>query len=248
MDGTEFTWKKEMEVPAFAADFRGKIKFYYLCDWLFDAASEHARSLGWGYGDLKKQKRYWVLSRLHVQMQHYPGMHEHITLETWPRGISGAFALRDFRLSVRDAGVCLATTAWLILDARNGRPVRINEFSEIHDYDTGKYAIKEVPGKLPPVEDPDQSLQVPVRYSDLDVNDHVNSAKYIEWIQDSFDKKAYLNRQIGDFMINFLSEGRFGDVIRLERMPGKDPACENYFEAKKHPERRPVFRAFVRWK
>ena len=125
MNAGELTLKKDYEVPAFAADFRGMIKFYYLCDWLFDAASEHARSLGWGYGDLKKHKMYWVLSRFHAIMRHYPGMHEHITLETWPRGISGPFALRDFRLSSgKDTVICLATTAWLIMDAERGRPER----------------------------------------------------------------------------------------------------------------------------
>ena len=188
MNENELTWKEQTEIPSHMVDFYGRIKFYYICHYLFDIASRHAHFLHWGYDDLQDQKQYWVLSRLHVKMLKYPGMHDTISLETWPKGINRLFALRDFRFSSGvDETICLATTAWLIVDASSGRPVRITDFAELYNFNTGKHSIEEVPGKLPAVDTPENTREISVSYSDLDINKHVTSGKYIEWIQNCFD-------------------------------------------------------------
>ncbi len=247
MNSGELIWKEQFEIPSHVVDLNGRIKFYYICNYLFDIASRHAHSLHWGYDDLQDHKQYWVLSRLHVKMLKYPGMHDTILFETWPKGISRLFALRDFRFSsAHDDTICLATTAWLIIDSATGRPVRITDFAELYNYNTGKHSIEEVPGKLPAVDDPEHSREIGVHYSDLDINKHVNSGKYIEWIQNCFDAQVYEKSNIREFQMNFLSETHYGENITLHCMRGKESENDHFFEGIKGAYDNPVFRAYVK--
>ena len=247
MDSGQLTWKEQIQVPSHAVDLYGRIKFYHICYYLFDIASRHAHSLHWGYDDLQEQEQYWVLSRLHVKMLKYPGMHDSIILETWPKGISRLFALRDFIFSsAKGETICLATTAWLIVDAATGRPVRINDFSKLYNFDTGRHSIKEVPGKLPVVDVPEQSREISAAYSDLDINRHVTSGKYIEWVQNCFDAGAYEKTSIREFRMNFLSETRYGENIILHWMSDQSSEAGYFFEGIKGSYDFPVFRAYVK--
>jgi acyl-ACP thioesterase len=247
MDGSDLTWKEQITVPAHTIDLFGKVKFYYICYYLFDSASRHAHSLHWGYDDLQGQKQYWVLSRLHVQMLSYPGMHDSIMLETWPKGISRLFALRDFKItSANGETICLATTAWLIVDGTTGRPVRISDFARLYNFNTGRHSLKTVPGKLPVVDDPEHSLEIGATYSDLDINQHVTSGKYIEWVQNCFDTGSYEKTKITEFRMNFLSETRHAENITLHWMAAQPPESGYYFEGIKGSYDHPVFRAYVK--
>jgi len=245
---SDLTWKEQIEIPARMVDYYGRIKFYNICHYLFDIASKHADSLHWGYNDLQGRKQYWVLSRLHVKMMKYPGMHDTIFFETWPKGISRLFALRDFRFSTEeDDTICLATTAWLIVDATTGRPVKITDFDELYNLSTGKHSIEEVPEKLPAVDDPEHSREIGVNYSDLDINKHVTAGKYIEWIQNCFENQIYEKRNISEFQMNFLSETYNGENITLHWMSGKESEDDHFFEGIKGSYDHPVFRAYIKF-
>ena len=248
MNSGELIWKEEIEIPSHMVDFYGRIKFYYICHYLFDIASRHAHSLHWGFDDLRDQKQYWVLSRLHVKMMKYPGMHDKIHFETWPKGISRLFALRDFRFCTgEDETICLATTAWLIVDSTTGRPVKITDYADLNNFNTGKHSIEEVPGKLPAVDDPENIREISVNYSDLDINKHVTSGKYIEWIQNCFDTQLYEKHNVREFQMNFLSETRPGENISLHWMTDKHSDTDHFFEGIKGSYDHPVFRAFVKF-
>ena len=241
-------WKEEYRIPSYAVASNGQVKFYFIGNFLFDIASNHASHLHWGFEDMQKNNQYWVLSRFHVKMIKYPFMQEIICLETWPKGIDRLFALRDYRISDLSGNIiCLATSAWLIMDAGTGKPLRISDFRELFDYNPDRYSIKEVPDKLPPVIEPDYQVSVRVLFSDLDINKHVNSGKYLEWIQDCYAEEYYEQRNIREFQINFLSETRFDETIKLSRMTGMhQPEC-HYFEGIKERDQTAAFRARIVW-
>jgi len=54
-----------------------------------------------------------------------------------------------------------------------------------------------------------------VRYSDIDINKHMNSVKYIEHAVNIFDLDIFKEKIIHKFEIVFLVEGMFGDKLKL---------------------------------
>ena len=54
-------------------------------------------------------------------------------------------------------------------------------------------------------------------YSDVDVNGHINSVKYIEHILDLFTLDCYKSFRLKRFDIAYVAESHYGDTLRFYR-------------------------------
>lgn len=237
------------KIPSYDVSLNGQIKFYTLCNILLDSAAIHANKYRFGYHDMRKENVYWVLSRFHIIMHGYPRMDDHIKVETWPKGVNKLFFMRDYRiLSADDRLLTTATTAWLILDGNTGRPKKMEENNSLHSYHIDNFhAIEAAPDKLPQITEPDRQMPVVARYSDLDINKHVNAVKYIEWVQDCYPQEFYEKQNVKEFQINYQSETRYGEEvqIRIRNASASDPF--QYFEGIRASDENAAFRARVKF-
>ncbi len=241
-------WREAYTIPSHDISVNGRVKFYILCNLLLDSASIHAAHLHFGYDDMKAEEQYWVLSRFVVKMIKYPGFHEKIYIETWPKGVDRLFALRDFKIfSETGEEIGLATSAWIILDAITRRPKKLDHFSDLYEFNKHQHAIKELPVKISGIETADKTFSFKARFSDLDLNNHVNSGKYIEWIQNCFPAEVYHKKNISSFQINFLSETRFGEKVEVKICNDSKNNDLHFIDALKESDNLSVFRAILQW-
>ncbi len=242
-------WREEYKIPSEDIDFNGKLKFHSLCGYFFEIASQHANHLHFGYNDLKQSNFYWVLSRLQVKVNRYPGFDQRIVIETWHKGINRLFGLRDFRmLDIDGHELVLATSAWLVLEKKTGRPVRPDGFTELYRSRTEHHAIMELPDKIDPLTDPDDEKLITPGYTDFDINWHVNAGRYIAWIQDLSAPEFYKTYQISEFQINYLNETRFDEKIRIfSRQDSIQNNQHSIVEGRINSTGNPAFRAYVSW-
>lgn len=237
------------KIPSYDVSLNGQTKFYTLCNILLDSAAVHANKFQFGYHDMRKENVYWVLSRFHIIMHKYPSMGDQIKVETWPKGVNKLFFMRDYRiLSADDSLLTTATTAWLILDGNTGRPKKMEGNNKLHSYHIDDFhAIEATPEKLPNITEPDRQMPVVARYSDLDINKHVNAVKYIEWVQDCYPQEIYEKKNVKEFQINYQAETRFGEEveIRIRKTSQTDPF--EYLEGIRANDENAAFRAKVRF-
>jgi len=238
----------ENRIPAYYVSLNGEPKFYTLASMFLESAAEHASRFGFGYQDMIRDEVYWVLSRFHVIMYKYPQMDEVVQVETWPKGPDKLFFVRDYRmLSENNSLIANATTAWLILDGKTGRPKKTDDGNLQEFQVTNQHAIEALPGKIAPVSEPDNERSVKALYSDLDINKHVNAVKYIEWIQDCYGEDLYKSQNVAEFQINYQLETRYGeDVnIRMKNLSENDPY--EYFEGIRSKDQTTAFRAKIKF-
>jgi acyl-ACP thioesterase len=235
------------KIPSYDVSLNGQTKFYTLCNILLDSAAVHANKYRFGYHDMQKEKVYWVLSRFHIIMHGYPRMDDRIKVETWPKGIHKLFFMRDYRiLSDDDRLLTTATTAWLVLDQNTGRPKKMEENNSLHHFHIDDFhAIESIPGKLPEITVPDRQMPVSARYSDLDINKHVNAVKYIEWVQDCYPEELYERQNVKEFQINYLAETRFGEQVQINIRNGADSF--QYLEGIRASDDNAAFRARIQF-
>lgn len=245
---SDLLFRLENRIPPYYVSLNGQPKFYTLCSMFFEAAATHANSLGYGYDDMKHDEVYWVLSRFQVIMHSYPRMDQSVIIETWPKGANKLFFMRDYRMLSEDMQlIAQATTAWLILDRNTGRPKKIED-ANLHELIIkDRHGIESLPGKLPVISEPDRARSVTALYSDLDINMHVNAAKYIEWIQDCYDEKLYKSHNVSEFQINYQLETRFAEEIniRMKNLSEDDPY--EYFEGIRAKDQMAAFRARLKF-
>ncbi|MFC2113532.1 acyl-[acyl-carrier-protein] thioesterase [Bacteroidota bacterium] len=239
----------EDRIPAYYVSLNGQIKFYTLAGMLLESAAKHASLLGYGYPEMMKEKVYWVLSRFHTVVHSYPLMDEIVIIETWPKKVDRLFFLRDYRMLSSDGRILAeATSAWLILDGNTGRPKKFEDKFNPHElFVADLHGIEAVPEKLAVIPEADKQQTIKAMYSDLDINNHVNAVKYIEWIQDFYTEEIYKSQNIEEFQINYQLETRFGEEVnvRMKNRQNEDPF--DYFEGIRIVDQNPAFRARIKF-
>jgi medium-chain acyl-[acyl-carrier-protein] hydrolase len=213
----KWTWTDEYTIRSYDVDTESKASLMTFAKYLQESAYNHASHLELGHEQLMERNLFWVLSRLLIRVESYPRWGERLTLTTWPSGVDRLFACRDFL--VRDSGGAVmftSTSSWLVLDSEKRRPQRpFDELGQSADYPRER-VIDRRPAKLEKLSEPRQSPSFPVRYSDLDMYDHVNNVKYIQWILDDFPPEMNRKFDVKEFEINFLAEAKMGDDIVIQ--------------------------------
>ena len=205
-------------IESYVCDFTERATLTVISRFMLDAASIHAQQRGFGYEQISKDNKAWVLSRLSLQMEEYPGYDQDLTVETWIETVSRLFTQRCFCF-INQSGkkIGLARTVWAALDQQTRRPVDLLAWRpDMLDYiETEKQCEVEKMDKIPPVNGIDSCMGYTVRYSDIDINKHMNSIKYIEHAINIFDLNRFKEKFIHKFEIVFLAEGMFGDKLKL---------------------------------
>jgi acyl-ACP thioesterase len=166
-----------------------------------------------------------VLSRLLLIVEVYPRWGESVLLKTWPRPPKSIFALRDFELfntgGVRMLG---GSSAWLVLDTATRRPQRLERVVGGIRPLPDRMALGEDPAKVPVDGTGPATLSTAVHYSDLDVNSHVNSARYIRWLLDSYPLDFHRAHSLRRLEINYVGETLGGETVSIHSQP-TGPLC-----------------------
>lgn len=211
--------ERRFRLHTYETDTHGNLSIPALFNYLQDIASSHAAALHFGKDDLGRDNRFWVLSRIYAVMEYMPGWESEIIITTWPRGVDGIFALRDFEIADSSGKkIGGATSAWLMVDRSSRRPQRPNDLlATLGEELPAQSALGRNPEKIPAVGKAEYSTPIfTVKYSDLDINMHVNNVKYIQWALDAYPLDFRLNNEMDEVEVNYLSESLPGDEVSIE--------------------------------
>lgn len=207
-------YSKELFVNSYHTDLKGKLSIPSLFSFFQEIAWEHASLHGFGYEHLKEQGFFWALSRFHLTIDKLPNWTDRLKLITWPSGIDGIFALRDFEIYDMNGNKLIgATSSWLIVDTNTRRPRRPDVFKEKMPICDTIRSTEMNGQRIDNLEKEASTLFENVtRVSDIDVNGHTNNTKYVEWAINTFNEEDYRRIEVKEVNVNYLSEGFSGDV------------------------------------
>jgi acyl-ACP thioesterase len=209
-------WRESLRIHSYDVDFAKRATPVALCRAFLEAAWNHAEKLGFGYAELASQNKLWVLARLLVQIDVYPLWGEIVELTTWPRGISGAFALRDFEICATGGRrLAAGASSWLVLDCETHRPQRIDKLILRIPSPRNDSVVGRDPKKLGSIENGGVAFATAVLYSDIDVNRHVNSARYIGWLLDAYSWEFHQCHTLKTLELNYVGESQWNDSLTV---------------------------------
>ncbi|MDL2243384.1 acyl-[acyl-carrier-protein] thioesterase [Bacteroidales bacterium OttesenSCG-928-J19] len=208
----------QFHIESYVCDFMGKATLPVVGNFILQAATIHAHERGFGYDAISKDAAAWVLSRLTIEMIEYPDHDTNITVETWVEDVARFFTNRCFRfLNQEGKTIGYARSIWAAINTTTRRPIDIPAWRpDLADFiEADKECLAEKPGKIPSVDNVEPSMGYSVRYSDIDINKHMNSVKYIEHIINVFDLDLFRRKHISRFEMVYLQEGGFADKMKL---------------------------------
>lgn len=228
---------------SYLLDFRGRLTIPMIGNYLLHAASDHASQRGFGFSDMTEKQTAWVLSRLAIEITRYPEMSEPVTLYTWIDEVGRLFTSRCFEMTdSMGVPVVFARSVWAAIDMQTRRPTPL-DIEALSMYVSDRSCPIEKPGKIAAIESETTGIPYQVKYSDLDVNGHFNSIKYMEHLLDLFELDLFREKEVRRFEMAYLSEGRYGMPLTLHK---KETEPDTYNMAIAH-EGRAICRATAVW-
>lgn len=210
-------------IEPFHVDFTGRVFMGVLGNHLLNAAGNHSQKRGWGIGALNETHHTWVLSRLSIEMMEMPRNYQHCQVRTWVESVMKLFTTRNFAIEDAEGRpMGYARSVWAMIDMETRRPC---DLLNLYDGDILNYAVSEEEN-ICPIEghgrfrfrDAQLVRTIGTYYSDVDINGHINSIKYIEHILDLFTREQ-MERGIRRFEIAYKAESYMGDALSFYVQP-----------------------------
>jgi len=238
--------KQKFLLHSYEVDQIGRARADILLSFMLDSAWGHTKDTEFSYSELKDEGQLWVLSRFLAVFHDMPKWDEEITIETWGKGIDKLFGLRDFIIhSNSNQKLVSATSAWLIIDRKTSRVQRIDSLGRNFPMQLERNELNVKLEKIEAMPAERTNMEHVVRYSDVDVNKHVNSSKYLQWMLDSSTDKFFEKRNLKSFEINFNAEAKLGEKIYVTSSNAGDSF---YYEVKRGNDNVELCRAKVLWR
>ena len=246
-------------VEPFHVDFTGHLFLGVLGNHLLNAAGR------WGIDQLNERHYTWVLSRLSIELTEMPAQYEHVEVETWVESVMKLFTERNFLVRNADDGRIYgyARSIWAMIDVETRQP---SDLLALKGGDILNYIIPADEKPCPidkfnarvRMSDAATAVDIPTHYSDVDINGHINSIKYIEHILDIFPREQYEHHRLRRFDIGYKAESYLGDTLHIksEKLKTRDGEVmdnEDIVEIRKHvgsaekPDGEVVVHAKVVW-
>jgi medium-chain acyl-[acyl-carrier-protein] hydrolase len=239
-------WKEQRLVESYDVDLSGRLRPQVLFAYILNSAWNHAKSSStYGYQELTTRNLMWVLIKFQMLLRGQPKWHDHLTIETWGKRIERLYALRDFRVSGPSGETLVsATSSWLILDKDSGRPQRFDVKADGFPWQPQKEEMETVLEKVAEVSEGKQMASFRVQYSDIDVNRHVGSAKYLQWFVDSHSLELLEHSVPHAIELSYLSEAVLNDeVIVFSDQEKRNEHCS----LRRANDNKELCRALIKW-
>ncbi|MFQ6662627.1 hypothetical protein Gotur_030414 [Gossypium turneri] len=176
----------------------------------------------------------WVVSRMHVQVDHYPIWGEVIEIDTWV-GASGKNGMRRdwvIRSQATGSTYARATSTWVMMNEQTRRLSKMPDEvrDEISPWFIQKQAINEaVPDKIVKLDDKAKHVNSDLKpkRSDLDMNQHVNNVKYVRWMLETIPDKFLERHQLSSIILEYRRECGSSEVVQSLCQPDEDESFAN---------------------
>lgn len=208
----------------FHVDFNERLTMGVLGNHLLNCAGFHAEERGFGIATLNENLYTWVLSRLAVEMEEMPKAYESFSVQTWVENVYRLFTDRNFAILNADGRpIGYARSIWAMISMETRKPADLLTLhnGSITEYICDKDCPIAKPSRIKVSEDT-VAGEHRAKYSDIDINGHVNSIKYIEHILDLFPLQTFREKRVHRFEMAYVAESYYGDKLTFYRQQTGD--------------------------
>jgi medium-chain acyl-[acyl-carrier-protein] hydrolase len=154
----------------------------------------------------------WIVTEYESSVTRLPKFSETIRIETEALSYNKFFCYRDFRYFGENGDLILTIhSAWVLMDPDTRKAARVED-EIVAPYESEKISKLERGHKFIKLEKPEKRIYH-VRYSDIDMNQHVNNSKYYDWAVDPLGFDFLTQHQPTKIYIKYNHEVRPGEEI-----------------------------------
>ena len=210
-------YEKELRLLTADTDMWRHLRPSVLAGFLQSAATAHAGQLGAGTQATLDRGVLWIVARMAVEIRRMPGCDEDVLLRTWPGPARHTLFPRYYEMLSPGGDTLLqASSIWLLMDAKDRRMVSARDAGiQVEGLVRGgELPLPTRIGRFPSL--PAERSERTVRYSETDVNGHLNNTRYLDWADDLLSPEFHRSHTLRSLWVEYRSEIRLGQTAELE--------------------------------
>lgn len=217
----EPVYTESFHIPHTAVDPFGRMKLSWLLALCQEVAGSHFAILNENRESPEEKGLFWAVIRTQVQINRLPGPGETVELRTWPMPTTRVAYPRAAEALDEGGNVLFRTLSlWVLMDVNSRAMVLPGKSGVGVD---GRVQGDEIapPASLVPRDLESKTLRQ-VRYTELDVNSHMNNTRYLDWAEDLLPSSFHRCHPAKEFTVCYLSEAKEGDTLELRHALTED--------------------------
>lgn len=201
------------EILSHDTGHNGEVHPSAVCRYFQETADSQMRADGPTYRQLIAQGYAFVLSRMNVRVHRPLHAYDKVTVQTWaynpPRGVSFE---RYYQMYRGEELVAEAGSVWALLNLYSGELCRVGAV----DLHYGSDEPLSIPTRLrlPSLAFEEVGTHT-VRYSDVDINNHMNNTRYPDMLCDHIPDIDRLH--VTGLLLHYVAEAPLGETLAVHR-------------------------------
>jgi len=208
---------KDWEINFTQCNPYGYLKHTDLCNLIQLSAAAHSELGGISFSDMQTFNQAWVLSRMRVEIIELPKWKDLITIKTWINNIENSRSIRAIEIVLNGRKIIGSETFWVVFNTKIRRPEELKLPISHFELFPERKATEISLSKIIVADSLEIINEKKVLLSDLDIVNHVNNVKYLEWCLDYVKPDIILNQKINSFEMNFLKELSLNDRVHINK-------------------------------
>lgn len=226
---SDFTsiFSKDWEINFTQCTPNGYLKYTDMCNILQLTAAAHSEVGGISFSDMQEFDQAWVLSRMRIEITALPKWKDIVTVKTWINSLENSRSVRALEIYVNGEKIAGSETFWVVFNTKQRRPEALALPYDHFEIYPEKLATEKTFSKINLNDEKEMVFERSIVLSDLDIVNHVNNVKYLEWCLDLVDADAILEQKIESFEMNFLKELSLKDKVIIHESVGETATIFN---------------------
>ena len=188
-----------------------------MCNLFQLTAATHSELGGISFSDMQAFHQAWVLSKMRVEIHRLPKWKETVRVKTWINSLENSRSTRCLEMYIGDEKIVGCETFWAVFNTQTRRPESLAlPHKHFEKYPNHMATVKSNSRITIPI-DLKIVANKTVQLSDLDIVNHANSVKYLEWCLDALEAELVLKQQIKTFEMNYLKEVSLSAAITISK-------------------------------
>lgn len=206
-------YQREFQVPYYQSDAKREMNIPAILNVALQMSGEQSTALERSDVWLYEHFHYvWIVTEYEISVTRLPRFMETVRVETEAISYNKFFCYRDFRFFDETGEVLLEIhSSWVLMDPDTRKAARVED-EIVAPYGSVKTTKLERGHKFAKLDAPEKRTYH-VRYSDIDMNQHVNNSKYYDWAVDPLGFDFLTNHQPAKIYIKYNHEVRPGEEI-----------------------------------
>ena len=206
-------YQEKIHLRAKDVDLYRRLRTSELFRLLQEASIRHTEQLGMGRDKTLDKGILWVLTQQRCEIRRMPEYDEHVLLKSWPGRNMHLLFPRYYSMETADGEPLLKASAlWCLVDAESRKVVFPEKYGvRIEGAETGEEI--ELPRPIRRM-DCTEKRGFTVPYSYVDLNGHMNNARYFDLAEDSIPAAA-AGEKLRLICAEYSNEAHLGEELQL---------------------------------